>query len=79
MSILNNLKDSVHGLKGQTPAQRDAAKTTSTLHYKSSITDDPDILAAQTTLSLKGKKPANNYLVNLPEVGIDQRAQDLTQ
>jgi len=48
------------------------------LHYKSSITDDPDILAAQTSLSLKGKKPANNYLDNLPEVGIDQRAQDLT-
>lgn len=78
MSILKNLINSVHGLKGETPAVRDAAKKTSTLHYNSSITDKPDILAAQSTLSLKGKKPANNYLDNLPEVGIDQRAQDLT-
>ena len=59
MSILKNLTNSVHGLKGETPPVRDAAKKTSTLHYNSSITDKPDILAAQSTLSLKGK---NNLL-----------------
>ena len=51
MSILKNLKNSVHGLKGETPAQRDAAKKTSTLHFQSSITDNPDILAGQSELS----------------------------
>ena len=78
MSILKNLKNSVYGLKGSTPSVLDGSKNTSTLHFQSSITDNPDILAGQSELSLKGKKPANNYLDNLPEVGIDQRAQDLT-
>ena len=78
MSILNNLKDSVHGLKGQTPAQRDGANKASTLHFASSITDKQDILAQQSQLSLKGKKPANNYLDNMPEKGIKDRGRDLT-
>jgi hypothetical protein len=78
MSLFTKLKDSVLGLKGQTPSIRDGAKNTSTLHYKSSITDSPDILARESQLSLKGKKPENNYLDNLPEKGIKDRARDIT-
>lgn len=78
MSLFTKLKDSVLGLKGQTPSIRDGAKNTSTLHYKSSITDNPDILARESQLSLKGKKPENNYLDNLPEKGIRDRARDIT-
>lgn len=78
MSLLTKLKESVLGLKGQTPLTRDGAKNTSTLHYNSSITDEPDILAKESRLSLKGKKPANNYLDNLPEKGIKDRARDIT-
>tara|TARA_R100001509_G_scaffold113366_1_gene68691 strand:- start:6320 stop:6583 length:264 start_codon:yes stop_codon:yes gene_type:complete len=78
MSLKAKLKDSVYGLKGQTPAKRDGAKSTSTLHFNSSITDNPDILARESSLSLKGLKPANNYMDNLPEKGIRGNAQDLT-
>ena len=78
MSLKQKLKDSVHGLKGQTPSTRDGAKNTSTLHFQSSINDNPDILAQQSKLSLKGKKPENNYLDNLPEKGIKDRARDIT-
>ena len=65
-------------MKGVTPSQRAGAKPTSTLHFNSSITDEPDILAQQSKLSLKGKKPENNYLDNLPEKGIKDRARDIT-
>jgi len=78
MSLLSKVKESVLGLKGQTPSKRAGALKTSTLHFKSSITDDPDILAGQSELSLKGKKPANNYINNLPEKGINSRAADNT-
>tara|TARA_B100000963_G_scaffold59168_1_gene47184 strand:+ start:188 stop:451 length:264 start_codon:yes stop_codon:yes gene_type:complete len=78
MSLKNKLKDSILGLKGVTPEKRDGAKTTSTLHFNSSITDNPDIIAGQSNLSLKGKKPANNYLDNLPEKGIRDNVVDLT-
>jgi len=78
MSLFTKLKDSVLGLKGVTPSIRDGAKNTSTLHYNSSITDKPDILARESQLSLKGKKPDNNYLDNLPEKGIKDRARDIT-
>lgn len=78
MSLKSKLKDSIHGLKGATPEKRAGAKNTSTLHFNSSITDNPDILAGQSQLSLKGVKPASNYMDNLPEKGIKQNAQDLT-
>jgi hypothetical protein len=82
MSLKSKLKDSVYGLKGVTPEQRAGAKKTSTLHYNSSITDNPDILAQASSLSLKGKKPANNYLDNLPEKSVNgsirSNASDLT-
>lgn len=78
MSLLSKVKESVLGLKGVSPSQRDGAKATSTLHYNSSITDNPDILAQQSKLSLKGKKPNNNYMDNLPEKGIKDRARDIT-
>lgn len=78
MSLINKLSDSVLGLKGSTPDKRAGAQKTSTLHFQSSITDNPDILAGQSELSLKGKKPASNYLDNLPEKGIGDRASDLT-
>ena len=78
MSLLSKVKESVLGLKGETPSKRPAALQTSTLHYNSSITDNPDILAQQSRLSLKGKKPANNYIDNLPEKGIKAQAIDGT-
>jgi hypothetical protein len=78
MSLKEKLKNSVYGLKGQTPTKRDGAKSTSTLHNNSSITDNPDILARESSLSLKGQKPAYNYMDNLPEKGIKSNAQDLT-
>ena len=82
MSLKAKLKDSVHGLKGLTPETRDGAKNTSTLHYNSSITDNPDILAGQSELSLKGEKPSYNYMDNLPEKAVDgsirANATDLT-
>jgi hypothetical protein len=78
MSLLNKVKESVLSLKGQTPSKREGAKITSTLHANSSITDNPDILAQQSKLSLKGLKPSNNYLDNLPEKGIRTRAVDGT-
>jgi|TARA_R110002050_G_scaffold217216_2_gene353267 hypothetical protein len=78
MSLLSKVKESVLGLKGGTPSKMPGALKTSTLHNNSSITDKPDILAQQSQLSLKGKKPANNYLDNLPEKGIKARAIDGT-
>lgn len=78
MSLLTKVKESVLGLKGQTPSVRDGAKKTSTLHFNSSITDSPDILAGESKLSLKGKKPSTNYLDNLPEKGIRDNVVDLT-
>ena len=78
MSLFTKLKDSVLGLKGTTPDKRSGAQKTSTLHYQSSIVDSPDILAQQSQLSLRGQKPANNYLDNLPEKGIRDRGRDLT-
>tara|TARA_R100000479_G_C6273914_1_gene160495 strand:- start:278 stop:550 length:273 start_codon:yes stop_codon:yes gene_type:complete len=82
MSLKAKLKDSVYGLKGLTPETRDGAKNTSTLHYNSSITDNPDILAGQSELSLKGEKPSYNYMDNLPEKAVDgsvrANATDLT-
>ena len=82
MSLKAKLKDSVYGLKGLTPETRDGAKNTSTLHFNSSITDNPDILAGQSELSLKGEKPSYNYMDNLPEKAVDgsvrANATDLT-
>ena len=78
MSLFTKLKDSVLGFKGTTPDKRSGAQKTSTLHYQSSIVDSPDILAQQSQLSLRGQKPANNYLDNLPEKGIRDRGRDLT-
>ena len=78
MSLINKLTDSVLGLKGSTPEKRKGAQKTSTLHFQSSITDNPDILAGQSELSLKGKKPTTNYLDNLSEKGIKDRGRDLT-
>lgn len=78
MSLIHKVKESVLSLKGQTPGQRDGAKKTSTLHANSSITDNPDILAQQSQLSLKGLKPSYNYMDNLPEKGIRSNAADET-
>lgn len=66
MSLITKLKESVLGLQGSTPSQREGAKNTSTLHYASSITDKPDILANPSQLDLDGKTPAK-YLDNPPQ------------
>ena len=41
MSLLSKVKESALSLKGQTPTQRAGALKTSSLHYNSSITDNP--------------------------------------
>ena len=62
MSLKSKLKDSIHGLKGATPEKRAGAKNTSTLHFNSSITDNPDILAGQSQLSLTQIRMGLGYL-----------------
>jgi hypothetical protein len=66
MGLLNLLPSSPLGLKGATPAQREGAKNTSTLHLESSINDNPDILQQPSNLDLDGKRPSA-YMDNPPK------------
>ncbi len=65
--ILNNqLPNSILGLQGQTPSQRDGAKKTSTLHNQSSINNQPAIEQSVSGLDLDGVTPTK-YLDNPPQ------------
>jgi hypothetical protein len=64
--ILNNqLRNSILGLQGQTPRQRQGANPTSTLHNQSSINNQPAIEQSPSGLDLNGATPAK-YLDNPP-------------
>lgn len=59
MGILQNqLTKSNLGLKGSTPAVREDAKNTSTMHFQSSINNKPEIAKAPSVLDLDGKTPS---------------------
>ena len=71
MGILKDqLTGSNLGLKGTTPEQRPGANKASTLHYESSINDNPDITQIPSDLDLNGKLPSVPgkvpYMDNLP-------------
>lgn len=71
MGILKDqLPQSNLGLKGTTPSQRPGANKASTLHFESSINDNPDIPQQPSSLDLDGKTPTIPgklpYLNNLP-------------
>ena len=60
MGLLDMLPTSKFGLKGATPPQMPGANKTSTLHYQSSITGNPELAAdkpAPSILDLDGKVP----------------------
>lgn len=66
MGILKNqLIQSILGLKGQKPDTRQGALRGSTLHYQSSINNNPSIGQAPSNLDLDGKSPSK-YTDNLP-------------
>jgi len=66
MGLLDMLQDSDLGLYGYTPSQIPSANPQSTLHYESSINDEPDIPQSPSNLSLEGYTP-DQYLDNLPD------------
>ena len=66
MAILDLLKTSVFGLKGDTPARKAGASKTSTLHFQSSINNNPKIEQSPSKLDLDGKTPSG-YIDNLPK------------
>ena len=66
MGLLDLLPDSLLGLKGLTPKQREGANPKSTLHNTSSINDTPDIAQAPSNLDLDGKRPTA-YMDNPPK------------
>lgn len=66
MSILNDqLPNSTLGIQGQTPGQNPGANQDSTLHNKSSITNNPAITRPPSNLDLNGATPSK-YLDNPP-------------
>jgi hypothetical protein len=78
MGILNNqLTGTALGLKGVTPPTRPGANPNSTLHFQSSINNIPEIEQSPSKLDLDGVTPPR-YSDNLPESGIEGRAEDLT-
>lgn len=64
--LKDQLPESILGLKGNTPATRDGAKKSSTLHNESSINDIPDIEQSPSDLDLNGETP-EKYLDNPPK------------
>lgn len=66
MGLLDLLPSSPLGLKGSTPDQREGAKNTSTLHFESSINDNPNILQEPSKYDLDGKRP-EAYMDNPPK------------
>jgi hypothetical protein len=73
MGLLDLLPTSNLGLDGITPAQIPSANPTSTLHYQSSINDQPNIDQSPSSLDLNGVPPTVSpsgqglpYMNNLP-------------
>lgn len=73
MGLLDLLPTSNLGLDGATPANIPSANPTSTLHYQSSINDQPNIVQNPSVLDLNGIKPTISptgqqlpYLDHLP-------------
>jgi hypothetical protein len=76
MGLLNLLPTSNLGLQGSTPAQIPSANPASTMHYQSSINNNPNLPAgypSPSSLDLNGTPPAVSptgqglpYLNNLP-------------
>lgn len=72
MGILKDqLPQSKLGLKGNTPATRAGAQKTSTMHYQSSINNNPAIPQQPSSLDFDGAQPnipgKVPYMNNLPE------------
>jgi len=57
MGLLNLLTTSNLGIQGQTPQQLPGASSESTLHYKSSINNNPAIDRVPSNLDLQGGTP----------------------
>lgn len=73
MGLLDLLPSSNLGLDGTTPAIIPSANPTSTLHYQSSINDQPNIPQIPSALDIDGVKPTISptgqqlpYLDHLP-------------
>lgn len=73
MGLLDLLPSSNLGLDGVTPAQIPSANPASTLHFQSSINDQPNIAQNPSVLDLNGTPPTVSptgqqlpYLNNLP-------------
>ena len=73
MGLLDLLPTSNLGLDGATPAIIPSANRTSTLHYQSSINDQPNIDQSPSALDIDGTKPTISptgqqlpYLDHLP-------------
>lgn len=66
MSIIKSQLNSKYGLRGGTPAQREGAKLSSTLHNRSSITGAPSIERQPSSLDLNAKV-GKKYLNNKPK------------
>ena len=66
MGLLDSLPKSNLGLKGSTPNNIPSSKNTSTLHFQSSINDNPDIDQSPSKLDLDGATPSK-YLNNPPK------------
>ena len=68
MGLLDLLPSSNLGLQGSTPGQIPSANPNSTLHYQSSINNNPNLAAgfpAPSELDLNGTTPSK-YLDNPP-------------
>ena len=66
MGLLDLLPSSLLVMKGFTPKQTEGAKNSSTLHFESSINDNPDIPQKPSDLDLDGKRPSA-YMDNPPK------------
>lgn len=73
MGLLDLLPTSNLGLDGITPAQIPSANPASTLHFQSSINDQPNIDQSPSALDLNGVPPTVSptgqglpYMSNLP-------------
>jgi len=65
MGLLDLLPDSDLGLRGRTPSRIPSSRSTSTLHFQSSINDEPDIDQSPSELDLDGQTPSK-YSDNPP-------------
>ena len=66
MGLIDKLKDSPYGLKGQTPSKVPGADKASTLHNTTSINNTPEGKHPASSLDLNGKIGAK-YVDNLPK------------